>query len=64
VSLARYLFNGSFTTKIIINELRESSKVIGWKCLLVGKQHAMLALRGECKCENLTSESQGDITGV
>ena len=31
----------SFTTKICINELRKSSKVIGLKCPLVGKQHVL-----------------------
>jgi len=29
----------SFSTKMCINELRESGTVIDWNCPLVGKQH-------------------------
>ena len=48
--------------QIYINEMRKSSNVTGWKCPLAKLVNNML-LRGlECKCENITSESRGDVT--
>jgi len=45
--------------QININEMRKSSYVTGWRYLQVGQQN----VRGlECKCENITSESSGDVT--
>ena len=49
--------------QIYINELRKSSNVTGWKCPQVGQQHVTPSGIGlEGKCENITSESRGDVT--